>query len=734
VIAVHSASPNSKAHLLEHEDGTGTYINARGEEKSLAPKQVASYKKVMPHVERPTDGSSSSASTLTPAASAPPTVTDTPTDRKWRSAKVRRTRAEVQPIADKLSSEITKLNPGLEFHFGGSWRRGASSVGDLDVVFVTKDGQLGDVKLPPSVKLERGGKDKIAQGDIEVNDVKMHVDFWSASEKERGAFLWFMTGPKELNISMRAEAKRNGMSLSQVGLLDSSGRQIDNGTEEDVARKLDPAGRWLKYLDPKARDSWTSPKPEASDVEKVQVESSKPGEFYTVTRSGSHYSCTCQAYKFRKTCKHIDKVKAEYNASLQAQSSAETERDAQQVAPRVPRPAAEQVLTSPTKTLVPRPAAPAATQPATGASRASDLSGYKPMTYMEIKAVNEDGSPSADLLKFIKDDDYVFQQKIDGHRGTLVIEPGKAPWMKAKHGGVYNQSTNNPLAASLASHVAKTDIAKTDIPFMVDGEMLNGKYHVFDLVVPGQESMPWEQRMKLAEQFVESMKSTGYKNILALPSAMDASQKRELWDEVVRSGREGVVIKRKDAKYKQTTSSGLSGKSAEVIKAKAWRTADVVVTAMGVGESSGQTGGTKDNVHFGVWDSARKVMIPVGGAALAGREKKLGRKLKIGDVIEVQYMDANASTFMLKQPQVIGLREDKTKEDTGTAQLQTVDKSLIDKQLSQGKEVTAENVVKASAYRPFTKAELLAAGYSRSLAVELTGSGTALDRVVALTW
>lgn len=35
------------------------------------------------------------------------------------------------------------------------------------------------------------------------------------------------------------------------------------------------------------------------------VQGSKPGTTYTVTRDGSHWSCTCVGFGFRKDCKHV---------------------------------------------------------------------------------------------------------------------------------------------------------------------------------------------------------------------------------------------------------------------------------------------------------------------------------------------------------------------------------------------------------------------------------------------
>jgi len=47
----------------------------------------------------------------------------------------------------------------------------------------------------------------------------------------------------------------------------------------------------------------------ASRSETFIVQGSKPGSTYTVTRDGSHWSCTCVGFGFRKDCKHIRECK-----------------------------------------------------------------------------------------------------------------------------------------------------------------------------------------------------------------------------------------------------------------------------------------------------------------------------------------------------------------------------------------------------------------------------------------
>lgn len=178
-------------------------------------------------------------------------------DRGWRSEKLRRPRASLRPYVERLTHELTVLNPGLEWHVGGSWRRGAEVIGDIDVLVITETGSLAPdlldegVQLPTCVQWQRRGQ-RIANGDMELPDGPLHIDIWSAKPTSRGAMLCFFTGPMALNIRQRQRAKRMGMALSQNGLTNrETGEQLDDGTEESIYAILG-----LAYLTPEERQRW----------------------------------------------------------------------------------------------------------------------------------------------------------------------------------------------------------------------------------------------------------------------------------------------------------------------------------------------------------------------------------------------------------------------------------------------------------------------------------------------
>jgi DNA polymerase/3'-5' exonuclease PolX len=197
--------------------------------------------------------------------------------------KSRRPRAEVAPIVDELTAWAAAND--LHIEFGGSWRRQSPTVGDLDVVIFCDS--LHGVPMPPTMTMSRSG-DLVAQGEMHG----VQVDLWACPPECAGPFLWFITGPRELNIAMRAQAKRLGYKLSQMGL---DGHDGPIATEADIAAALR-----LPHLTPPERDRWSA---SFADGTVTEITGSK-GDTYHLTVSPDGVSCTCPGWRYRRKCKH----------------------------------------------------------------------------------------------------------------------------------------------------------------------------------------------------------------------------------------------------------------------------------------------------------------------------------------------------------------------------------------------------------------------------------------------
>ena len=207
--------------------------------------------------------------------------------------KVRRPFADlVQPAQELL--EFFR-DAGVVCELGGSMRRHATTVGDIDIV--VQSDSLKSVGLPDWLVYPRSGE-KAAHGEMELSGQALGVDIWCATPKQWGAFLWYITGSKELNVIMRQKAKAQGMKLSQFGLF-ADGVQIDDGTERDVAEALG-----MDWIEPVDRQKFAAPAGIA-----YEVRSSSGDKTYSVVQNGIEWSCTCPHHTYRKVvCKHIMQI------------------------------------------------------------------------------------------------------------------------------------------------------------------------------------------------------------------------------------------------------------------------------------------------------------------------------------------------------------------------------------------------------------------------------------------
>jgi len=210
--------------------------------------------------------------------------------------KLRRAFSEVAPVASGLVSHFEAQ--GLLVEVGGSFRRRADQVGDLDIV--VQANSLSDIVLPEEVFFERLGE-QASHGIIGLNGDALGVDIWCATPRQWGSFLWYITGSKELNVLMRQKAKAQGLKLSQFGLFRGA-EQIDDGTERGVTDALG-----FDWVEPVDRQKFVRQQVIADAI--YQVASSSGDRFYDVSQTDLGWSCSCPHNTFRKVeCKHIKQI------------------------------------------------------------------------------------------------------------------------------------------------------------------------------------------------------------------------------------------------------------------------------------------------------------------------------------------------------------------------------------------------------------------------------------------
>lgn len=201
--------------------------------------------------------------------------------------KQRLARAVVQPVVDQLTAWAADHD--LEIVFGGSWRRGCPTVGDLDMIVLADT--LDGIVLPGHAVPYRDGS-MCAQLDVDG----VQVDVWACPPDQAGPFLWFVTGPKDLNIVMRSLARQHGWKLSQYGLAGFDGPVA---TEADVAAALG-----MPCLTPAQRDDWAAHWQHGHGETSPIVGAT--GRRYLIERDDlGRLSCSCPGFLYRKRCKHV---------------------------------------------------------------------------------------------------------------------------------------------------------------------------------------------------------------------------------------------------------------------------------------------------------------------------------------------------------------------------------------------------------------------------------------------
>ena len=155
-------------------------------------------------------------------------------------------REEVTEDVEELLKHILDLPNVERAEVAGSYRREKPTVGDIDILVVTEDGQ-GVSDAISTLKLVR---DVIAHGDKKLSfDLQsgLRTDVRFVDHDQFGSALLYFTGSKEWNIIMRKKAIARGWKLSEYGLFDGD-EVIASKEEDDIFDALE-----MDWREPKDR-------------------------------------------------------------------------------------------------------------------------------------------------------------------------------------------------------------------------------------------------------------------------------------------------------------------------------------------------------------------------------------------------------------------------------------------------------------------------------------------------
>ncbi len=165
------------------------------------------------------------------------------------------------PIAEAIVERLAKVKGVERVQFAGSLRRGKDTIGDIDIIVASDDGEharAAFTSLPGVTKVVTSGQTKSSVW-LDTHGRTLQADLRIVPPASFGAALMYFTGSKEHNIRLRERALKQKLTLNEYGLypLDSDDtppqqRGITpkaSKTEESIYKALG-----LPWLPPELRE------------------------------------------------------------------------------------------------------------------------------------------------------------------------------------------------------------------------------------------------------------------------------------------------------------------------------------------------------------------------------------------------------------------------------------------------------------------------------------------------
>ena len=148
---------------------------------------------------------------------------------------------DADKIAAELRSHMSSCDAIDQFDFAGSYRRGKETVGDLDMLVVSKNSEQVMDHFASFPRLQ----EIIARGETKMSvrlKTSFQIDLRVVSEDSFGAAYQYFTGSQAHNVQLRGLARQRGLKINEYGLFqvgDEGDVYIAGKTEEDLYAALD---------------------------------------------------------------------------------------------------------------------------------------------------------------------------------------------------------------------------------------------------------------------------------------------------------------------------------------------------------------------------------------------------------------------------------------------------------------------------------------------------------------
>jgi DNA polymerase (family 10) len=160
----------------------------------------------------------------------------------------RRPLASVVPRAERLLADLRALPAVQRAEAAGSVRRGAATVGDLDLLVQADDGRAVTQALARQAGVRQVRSAGLTQASVVLDD-GLQVDLRVVPQRSFGAAWIYFTGPKAHNLWLRRRAIRQGLKLNEYGVFRGA-RQIAGDDEAGVYAALG-----LEWIAPALREA-----------------------------------------------------------------------------------------------------------------------------------------------------------------------------------------------------------------------------------------------------------------------------------------------------------------------------------------------------------------------------------------------------------------------------------------------------------------------------------------------
>lgn len=152
------------------------------------------------------------------------------------------------PEAELIIKKIVESGLVERADLAGSSRRMKETVGDLDILLITKDPE----KMTEFISKMDETEHVLLKGPTKVTvrlKIGLNCDFRMLTKESFGAAMQYFIGNKNHNVKVRQIAISKGYKLNEYGLFDKKGKSVAGEDEREVYEKLG-----LQYMEPEMRE------------------------------------------------------------------------------------------------------------------------------------------------------------------------------------------------------------------------------------------------------------------------------------------------------------------------------------------------------------------------------------------------------------------------------------------------------------------------------------------------